>query len=185
MSQPSWWSDADQAELDVLWWELVGAVHDHECEACQRCPTAEEWLAHKRSCWACSNAIKFETAACRAPCSRYLERLDHIVTCPACSSCSRVTAAIEAVVNWRHARVLRSRAEHLRSGQELQDFAARIGVPPKRVSELQAEWRAEEAGLFHGSSARFARTTRRPRARNRRAGPATSEAGPADTFRRV
>jgi hypothetical protein len=39
-------------------------------------------------------------------------------TCPRCNPCPHVGAAITAVVEWREARVLRSRAEALREIRE-------------------------------------------------------------------
>jgi hypothetical protein len=55
----------------------------------------------------------------------------HRDRCDACQhgqTCDAMRDAIEAVIEWRDARRLRSRAEYLRSGQDLADFARRIGL---------------------------------------------------------
>jgi hypothetical protein len=69
---PAWWTAADDAELDVIVWALVGAGLAHrECAACRRL-------------------------------GRY---------------CPPMAEAVEAVLDWRRARNLLSRAEHLRALQ--------------------------------------------------------------------
>jgi hypothetical protein len=72
-----WWTPADQAELDVLIWELVERVPEHR-ERCRRC------------------LVEKETGF----------------------PCTAVTEAIEAVLEWRRARWLLSKAQYLRRLEE-------------------------------------------------------------------
>jgi hypothetical protein len=97
---PTWWTEADQAELDLLCWALVDALFEHR-PGCDTCQTGYP-------------------------------------------SCLTVRAAIQPVIDWRQGRMLVSRAEHLRSGQELIDFGARLGFTAEQVRDLQAKWRTEE-----------------------------------------
>jgi hypothetical protein len=61
MSRPTWWTDADAAELDVVAWQLVHSYTDHlnRCPACARgdrsCRALQraldaitEWLSFRR-----------------------------------------------------------------------------------------------------------------------------------------
>lgn len=68
-----WWTAADDAELDVLLFELV-----------------DGYFAHRDRC--------------------------HDVPCP------HVGRAVEAVLDWRHARSLRSRATFFRAAQDFADW---------------------------------------------------------------
>src|SRR2546421_60671 len=67
--------------------------------------------------------------------------------------CARVSAAIAVAVEWRQGRILRTRAERLRSGQDLIDFGRRLGFSAEQVRELQAKWRAEESRALRESKA--------------------------------
>jgi hypothetical protein len=97
------WTAADQAELDLLVFEVVGAIHRHRdgCETCQ-------------AGW---------------------------------PPCPRVTGVIEAVIEWRDLRVLVTRANRLRAGQDLIDLAGMFGYTPEHVRRLHEKWRAEDAEL--------------------------------------
>jgi len=99
-----WWTDADQAELDLLIHEFARAAALHH-ERCSSCREAGRW-------------------------------------------CSALSDACEALLEWREGRLLRSRAEYLRSGQDLVDFGRRLGYTPEQVRELQAKWQAEEAAYL-------------------------------------
>ena len=69
---PAWWTAADDAELDVIVWDLVRAGFAH------------------RDCLRCRELGAY---------------------------CEPMRAAVEAVLDWRRARNLLSRAEHLRALQ--------------------------------------------------------------------
>jgi hypothetical protein len=104
----AWWTEADQAELDVVAWELTAAIRDHRRDCL--------------SCWIGS------------------------------SSCPSVRAAVEAVVEWVRVRSLRSRAVYLRSGQELMDFAARMGVDGDELAAMQRRWQGDDAAAAGGEA---------------------------------
>lgn len=76
-----WWTEADDAELAALTWELVDAYFDHR-EDCERC---------------------------RA----------HLAREPGSLSCPNVTRATAVVVDWQHARQLRSYARWVRHQRDL------------------------------------------------------------------
>ena len=97
-----WWTEADQAELDIALWELVWVLDEHRatcpvragCDALERLSTLDPGLF----------------ADVRLP------KSEHLGACPVCSHgpCRVVVAAIEALLDWRTRRALLSKAEWLR-----------------------------------------------------------------------
>ena len=122
------WSAADEAELNLLVFELVECASSHRagCPYCRPCSAAAEYLEHKSTCWSCDNGIRVATATWGPPCSRYLERDAHIEACASCAAtpCPKLTEAIEAVVTWQRRRELWSRAIYMRAGQDLVESEA-------------------------------------------------------------
>ena len=60
------------------------------------------------------------------PCHRCREFVDHGDGCVRCNPCPHLTEAIEVVVGWREARILRSRAEALRIKQTIAAATRRV-----------------------------------------------------------
>ena len=113
----AWWTVADSAEMDVLVWELVRGYFEHRarCEACnpaEPCPIYLEWTEHLASCRGCRGDAPLSFSACPG---RRAAFVAHGETCRRCNSCPALRAAIEVVMEWREARALLSRAEHLRA----------------------------------------------------------------------
>lgn len=54
MSASPWWSEADQAELDCLLWELVDGIFEHR-ERCRRCVAHR---AHEKGSLPCPHVVK-------------------------------------------------------------------------------------------------------------------------------
>jgi hypothetical protein len=113
----STWTDADQAELEVLLHEVtIGyAEHRQRCRACrpEPCPELETWRAHQATCRACEGDAPVTFGP---PCERRERWLGHNRRgCVKCLPCRHLRAAIREVVEWRDARVLLSRAEALRA----------------------------------------------------------------------
>lgn len=111
------WTPADDAELDVLVHALVRGYwdqHRDRCEACRTepCPELEAWNAHKTACRACQGDAPLTFGA---PCDRRRVFLDHGSACKRCNPCPHLQTAIAAVVDWRDARALLSRAQALRA----------------------------------------------------------------------
>ena len=75
-----YWTEADEAELDVLVFELVRAVHAHR-EGCSICREGGPW-------------------------------------------CAPLVGALDAVVEWRRGRILRSKAQWLRARDTAAEWAA-------------------------------------------------------------
>jgi hypothetical protein len=115
----AFWTEADQAELDVLLHALVFDYWEHKngCIACDGspCPQYEAWFEHKASCRACQGdaPLTFPPSAdCRR---RHSEFVAHGDACWRCNPCPHLKAAIAEVLDWREARILLSRAEALRA----------------------------------------------------------------------
>ncbi len=117
------WTEADQAELDVLVHALAAdfEVHRQLCRACpaEPCPRYEAWLAHKADCLVCdgSNHPWWKRHAPLTYGWRCEWRERFLVEhrdCVRCLPCPHLQAAIAVVVEWREARALLSRAEWLR-----------------------------------------------------------------------
>lgn len=124
MSAP-WWTDADEAELEVLLFELSRgyAEHRERCEACspEPCQVLFEWREHLEKCKACKGDAPLTYGL---PCERYHQFVAHGDTCPKCNPCPSVRLAVELVIEWREARELRSRAEWLRAERARIEAAA-------------------------------------------------------------
>ena len=109
------WTDADQAELDVLVWTLVDRYFEHRelCVACTPgpCPRYEAWLAHEAGCRPCQQLAPLTFGP---PCPERRRFLDEHGECVRCLPCAHLQAAIREVVDWREARLLLSTAEALR-----------------------------------------------------------------------
>jgi hypothetical protein len=109
------WTPADAAELDVLVHELTRcyARHRERCSACRGgCPELHAWAQHLAECERCQDEAPLTFGG---PCSRRDEFLAHGDGCVrGCNPCAHVRTAIEAVVGWREARLLRSTASWLR-----------------------------------------------------------------------
>jgi hypothetical protein len=114
----SYWTPADQAELDVSVWNLACEFFTHRergCEACNPdpCPELAAWVAHKASCPAGHGDAPLTFAL---PCEDWRKgRVEHGRTCKRCNPCPHLQLAIAAVCVWRDARHLLSRAESLRA----------------------------------------------------------------------
>ena len=112
------WTAADAAELDVLTHELVRSYWQHRelCEACnpEPCKVLAAYQAHEAGCLNCKNGVTFETSFYGPPCWIRLHWLSHGDGCKKCNPCPHVKKAIAAVLDWRQARELLSRAEELR-----------------------------------------------------------------------
>ena len=122
----SWWTEADQAELDCLVWELSRCYFDHRkrCEACrpEPCPTYLAWRGHLARCPGCRGDAPLSFPACPG---KRAEFVAHGETCRRCNPCPALLAAIEVVGEWREARELVSRSESLRAERNLLEEARR------------------------------------------------------------
>jgi len=111
----AFWTAADQAELDVLVHYLVVDHLDHRerCDGCrpEPCVALATWLTHKADCRACQAGAPLPLGP---PCSERRHFLDH-QNCARCLPCPHLQRAIAAVVEFRDARRLLSRAEALRA----------------------------------------------------------------------
>jgi len=114
-----WWTPADEAELDVLAFELSRSYFQHRerCAACQPgdCPELVAWREHLDECPACRGDAPLTFGP---PCSRKAEFIAHGDTCVRCNPCPSLRLAIELVLEWREARELLSRAEWLRAERD-------------------------------------------------------------------
>ena len=109
------WTDADQAELDVLVHALTSEIDGHRrgCVACQPCPELDAWRAHKSGCPACLGDAPLTFGR---PCDRRETWLAHNrAGCVRCLPCPHLQAAIREVCDWKEARQLLSNAEALRA----------------------------------------------------------------------
>jgi hypothetical protein len=111
------WTEADAAEQEVLIFEVCrGYFDDHRerCAYCQPggCPQLVAWREHLDKCPACRGDAPLTYGS---PCKRKREFIDHGDNCKRCNPCPYLRRAIEAVVDWREARALLSRAEYLRA----------------------------------------------------------------------
>ena len=114
------WTQADDAELDVLVHALVFDFWEHrkKCRACrgEPCPDLEAWRAHKAECRACQGDAPLTFGL---PCEHHKAFLEHNRRgCPLCLPCPHLQKAIAEVVDWREVRILLSRAEALRADLE-------------------------------------------------------------------
>ena len=111
---------ADEAELAVLVYALVAGYAEHRasgCRACdpEPCPGLGAWQAHKAGCRVCQGDAPLTFGwSCRVR-DRLLA--DHR-GCARCLPCPHPQRAIAEVLDWREARLLRSRAEALRAEHE-------------------------------------------------------------------
>ena len=109
------WTDADEAELDVLVYALAFDFFKHRetCQACKPgpCPRYEAWLRHKAACKICEGLAPL-TFGWDCPVRRRF--LQEHGECRRCLPCPQLVAAIREVVDWRQARRLLSTAETLR-----------------------------------------------------------------------
>jgi hypothetical protein len=114
-----WWTPADAAEHDVLLFELARCYFAHRecCEACRPgdCPAYVEWREHLDDCPACRGNAPLTFGP---PCARRKQMIEHGNGCPRCNPCPALRKAIEAVLEWREARELQSRAEWLRAERD-------------------------------------------------------------------
>jgi hypothetical protein len=119
-----WWTEADAAELDVLAWELVERVPEHEAQ-CRTCQALAEPCSSRAAI--AREADAFDRAPLSAPTGFYAamrRRLaEHEASCRRCElarpgHCAAVDEAIAAVLEWRWKRGLLSRAQYLRQRQE-------------------------------------------------------------------
>jgi hypothetical protein len=114
-----YWTDADQAELDVLVHTLTVEfdAHRQKCRACQPgpCERYEAWLAHERDCRICEGLAPLTFGW---SCPERTRFLDEHRDCVRCLPCPHLQSAIREVLEWREARLLRSRAEALRAKQD-------------------------------------------------------------------
>jgi hypothetical protein len=117
----SFWTPADQAELDILLYALTSAynVHRRTCEACspEACAELEAWTSHKADCRACGGDAPLSyprTDECRR---RHRVFVAHGDACPRCNPCQHLQAAIGEVLVWREVRMLLSHAEALRAAE--------------------------------------------------------------------
>jgi hypothetical protein len=130
------WTQADEAELDVLVHALAFDYWEHRkhCEACRAasvrgvhirhhcddirpdpCDELEAWFVHRDGCAACQQRAPLTFGP---PCPDWRDRrLEHGRTCRRCTPCPHLQAAIHEVVDWREARILLSQAEALRIEQ--------------------------------------------------------------------
>lgn len=109
------WTVADQAELDVLLHALTTGYEAHRqtCEACQPCDVLGAWRAHRIECKACGGYAPLTNGP---PCELRAKWLDHNRRgCKRCLPCASLRTAIAAVLDWREARALLSRAQVLRA----------------------------------------------------------------------
>ena len=108
-----WWTEADQAELDIALWELVWVLDEHRAT----CPVRAGCDALERLS---GETAPYDLAPLDAPPGLFadvrLPKSEHLGACPVCShgSCRVVVAAIEALLDWRTRRALLSKAEWLR-----------------------------------------------------------------------
>lgn len=111
------WTQADQAELDVLLHALTTDYDKHRraCKACQPCPELEGWREHEAECRACHGDAPLTFGA---PCERRRQFLEHDTSRCSCLPCPHLRQAIAEVLEWREARALLSRAEALRAELE-------------------------------------------------------------------
>lgn len=118
-TEPSGWTAADAAELDCLVYELTRGYMEHRehCAECQPgdCPVLMAWREHLDACLACRGDAPLTFGP---PCDRKAEFIAHGEICKRCNPCPALRKAIEAVVEWREARELRSRAEWLRAERD-------------------------------------------------------------------
>lgn len=112
-SAAPWWTEADQAELDIAMWELVCVLDEHRatCPICAGCDALRRLSAE---------TAPYDLAPLDAPPGLFADvrrrKAEHLSACPVCSHgpCRVVVAAIEALLDWRTRRVLLSKAEWLR-----------------------------------------------------------------------
>ena len=113
-SAAPWWTEADQAELDIATWELVCVLEEHRatCPVCGARCDALEWLS--------AETAPYDLAPLDAPKGLFANvrrrKAEHLCICSVCSHgpCRVVVAAIEALLDWRTRRALLSKAEWLR-----------------------------------------------------------------------
>ena len=117
MSELSYWTAADAAELDVLAYELArhSTEHREHCEACQPCVEYEDWRAHLAVCSRCQDDAPLTFGG---PCERRAVFVAHGDACTRCIPCPTVTALAAIVVDWREGRVLKSKAAWLRRHED-------------------------------------------------------------------
>lgn len=122
------WTAADDAELDALTFELARSYWDHRdhCEACkpEPCPVLVAYREHRAGCWNCQNGVTYATETYGEPCWIRLHFIAHGDTCKRCNPCPHLRTAIAAVLDWREARILLSRAEALRAERDAFEAAA-------------------------------------------------------------
>jgi hypothetical protein len=88
--------------------------HRERCAYCRPgdCPELVAWREHLNGCRACRGDAPLSYGS---PCHRKREFIDHGDECKRCNPCPYLRRAIEAVVDWREARALLSRATYLRA----------------------------------------------------------------------
>jgi hypothetical protein len=113
VSELSFWTAADAAELDVLCFELArhSTEHRDHCEACKPCPDYEDWRQHLEECAACRGDAPLTFGP---PCPRRAQMITHGDACQRCNPCPTLTKLAEIAVDWRAGRVLKSKAAWLR-----------------------------------------------------------------------
>lgn len=134
--EPEFWTEADQAELDVLVWALAGGHAEHRkwCRVClpEPCPEYEAWIHHEAGCQACQGGAPL---AFGPPCERHSAFVKHGQECPRCNPCPHLREATDVVSSWLEARVLLSRAEALRA--QLRG-ASRVNLGAEACRHLRA-----------------------------------------------
>lgn len=113
----SWWTEADDAELDVIVHRLTFDYWEHKktCPNCLPCDEYESWREHLSGCRACQGDAPLTFGP---PCDRKKQFLAHDTTACSCLPCPHFQAAITVVLEWREVRQLLSRAEGLRAAQD-------------------------------------------------------------------
>lgn len=126
----AFWTPADQAELDVLTYALVGRYSEHRerCGACQPgdCPELVDWRRHLAACVRCQDEAPVTHGG---PCARKVAFVAHGCDCPRCNVCPALTRMVETVVEWRTWRTLQSKADWLRQHER---------ANTQRVANLEA-----------------------------------------------
>jgi hypothetical protein len=120
------WTEADEAELDVLAHALSFDYFEHRerCDACQPCTQYQAFLEHKPECPVCGSDAPLHvhgdrmTLWVRCPQKDAL-REHNRRRCACCLPCPHLQRAIAEVLEWREARILLSRAQPLRLDQQL------------------------------------------------------------------
>lgn len=116
------WTEADGAELDVAIYELVRCFDRHRqtCPHYQPCETLARYRVHRETCLVCEGLAPLNHGA---RCAVHDLFIAHADGCVQCTPCPHIKEAIAAVLDWREARILLSRAHHLRAERDALEAA--------------------------------------------------------------